>query len=248
MFWQLYDAVNDDLLQEDLCHTHTQSPCPLTLPERSFWWSRMVTALFFHKTVEWTLTVGNWSEEPKVTPCWNCFFDLLVVAIVIIIEHNGLPQKTLPFSLIANVPFLSSLGDKLTLHTYEKKKLTHTFQRLAHWDVLQDWKSILLYFLNVSSSLFCLLTLVSHNFSPSGSIKEPGLQTLTRWFLRDISLPSSQPTVQRKSYSLPPHLSQIHWSVSCTTKESICHNKDPSYDKTKILCGATKTQHRQINT
>ena len=120
---------------------------------------------------------GLWQcgTEPTLTPCCNCFFDLLFVAIVIIIEHNGLPQKTLPFSLIANVPFLSSLGDKLTLHTYEKKKLTHTFQRLAHWDVLQDWKSILLYFLNVSSSLFCLLTLVSHNFSPSGSIKEPGL-------------------------------------------------------------------------
>ena len=143
-FWQLYDGVNGDLLQEDLCHTHSQSPCALTLPERSFWWSRMVTALFFHKIVEWTLTVGNWSEEPKVTPCWNCFFGLLVVAIVIIIIHHGLPQKTLPFSLTANVPFLSSQGDKLTLPSYEKKKLTHTFQRLAHWDVLQDRKSFVL--------------------------------------------------------------------------------------------------------
>ena len=27
-FWQLYGGVNGDLLQEDLCHTHTQSPCP----------------------------------------------------------------------------------------------------------------------------------------------------------------------------------------------------------------------------
>ena len=26
-FWQLYGGVNGDLLQEDLCHTHTQSPC-----------------------------------------------------------------------------------------------------------------------------------------------------------------------------------------------------------------------------
>ena len=25
-FWQLYTGVNGDLLQEDLCHTHTQSP------------------------------------------------------------------------------------------------------------------------------------------------------------------------------------------------------------------------------
>ena len=27
-FWQLYGGVNHHLLQEDLCHTHTQSPCP----------------------------------------------------------------------------------------------------------------------------------------------------------------------------------------------------------------------------
>ena len=26
-FWQLYSGVNGDLLQEDLFHTHTQSPC-----------------------------------------------------------------------------------------------------------------------------------------------------------------------------------------------------------------------------
>ena len=26
--WQLYGGVNSDLLQEDLCHTHTQSPGP----------------------------------------------------------------------------------------------------------------------------------------------------------------------------------------------------------------------------
>ena len=27
-FWQLYCGINGDLLQEDLCQTHTQSPCP----------------------------------------------------------------------------------------------------------------------------------------------------------------------------------------------------------------------------
>ena len=27
-FWQLYGGVNGDLLQEDLCHTHNQNPCP----------------------------------------------------------------------------------------------------------------------------------------------------------------------------------------------------------------------------
>ena len=31
-FWQLYGGVNGDLLQEDLCHNHTQSPCPCGRP------------------------------------------------------------------------------------------------------------------------------------------------------------------------------------------------------------------------
>ena len=31
-FWQLYAGVNADLLQEDLCLTHTQSPCPCGRP------------------------------------------------------------------------------------------------------------------------------------------------------------------------------------------------------------------------
>ena len=31
-FWQLYSRVNGDLLQEDLCHTHIQSPCPCRRP------------------------------------------------------------------------------------------------------------------------------------------------------------------------------------------------------------------------
>ena len=31
-FWKRYSRVNCDLLQEDLCHTHTQSPCPCGRP------------------------------------------------------------------------------------------------------------------------------------------------------------------------------------------------------------------------
>ena len=36
-FWQIYGTVNGDFLQEDLCHTHTQSPCSCgrTLPTRT---------------------------------------------------------------------------------------------------------------------------------------------------------------------------------------------------------------------
>ena len=31
-FWQLYGGVNGNLLQEDLCRTHTRSPCPCSRP------------------------------------------------------------------------------------------------------------------------------------------------------------------------------------------------------------------------
>ena len=31
-FWWLYGGVNGDLLQEGLCHTHTQGPCPCCSP------------------------------------------------------------------------------------------------------------------------------------------------------------------------------------------------------------------------
>ena len=31
-FWQLSGVINGDLLQEDLCHTHTQNPCPCSSP------------------------------------------------------------------------------------------------------------------------------------------------------------------------------------------------------------------------
>ena len=31
-FWQVHSGVNGNLLQEGLCHTHTQSPCPCSSP------------------------------------------------------------------------------------------------------------------------------------------------------------------------------------------------------------------------
>ena len=32
-------------------------------------------------------------DKPTLTPCCNCFFNLLFVAFVIIIIHNGLPPR-----------------------------------------------------------------------------------------------------------------------------------------------------------
>ena len=38
-------------------------------------------------------------QKPILTPCWNCFFDLLFAAFVIIIIQNVLPQRILPLCL-----------------------------------------------------------------------------------------------------------------------------------------------------
>ena len=35
-------------------------------------------------------------EEPSLTPCWNCFFDLFSVAVAVITIYSGLPQRPLP--------------------------------------------------------------------------------------------------------------------------------------------------------
>ena len=43
-----------------------------------------------------------------LTPCWNGFFDLLSVAFVIIITHNGLPQRILPLCLTIKLKCLCS--------------------------------------------------------------------------------------------------------------------------------------------
>ena len=72
----------------------------------------------------------------------------------------------------------------------KKKRLTHSFPK-AGPSRSYFARSFLLYFLTASPSLFCLLTLVPHCCSPSGSIKEPDIQTMTRWLLWDIRLPSS---------------------------------------------------------
>ena len=47
-------------------------------------------------------------EKPILTPPWNCFFDLLSIAFIIIITHNGLPQGFLPLccSMYKSLPTL----------------------------------------------------------------------------------------------------------------------------------------------
>ena len=43
-----------------------------------------------------------------LTPCWNCFFDLMFIACVII--PSSLPQRTLPLCLLAEVPLFRILS------------------------------------------------------------------------------------------------------------------------------------------
>ena len=56
------------------------------------------------------LRESYWCREKLIlTPCWNCFFDLLPIAFVIIIIHNGLLQRTLPLCLTVKVPLFRTL-------------------------------------------------------------------------------------------------------------------------------------------
>ena len=79
---------------------------------------------------------------------WNCFFGLLFVAVVIIITHNGLPQRILPLCLTVKLKCFCSAQREiiwtcLPVNSYNKeKRWTHPFQRLAiSGDVFQDWRS-----------------------------------------------------------------------------------------------------------
>ena len=45
------------------------------------------------------VTSGIIVAQKPILTCWNCFFDLLFVAFVIIIIQNGLPQRILPLRL-----------------------------------------------------------------------------------------------------------------------------------------------------
>ena len=47
-------------------------------------------------------------ENPNLTPCWNCFFDLLFIAFLVIIIQNGLPQRILPLCLTIKLKCLCS--------------------------------------------------------------------------------------------------------------------------------------------
>ena len=97
---------------------------------------------FFHKTVEWTLTVGNCNrEEPNLTTRWICFFDfnlclpLLLFTKRILSVHNGLPRGTLFLCLNVKPKCLCSGKHTDSVHLWMaaiKKKLTHPLPEAGH--------------------------------------------------------------------------------------------------------------------
>ena len=115
----------------------------------------------------------------------------------------------------------------------KKKRLTHPSKGWPFPEMFlktERLKTLSLYFSTASLSLFCLLTLVPHCFSPSDSVKELGIQTPTRWLLWDISLPSSRSAgfPNKVLFLALPHLSD---SLTC------CGANRVSLDSvTLILC------------
>ena len=108
---------------------------------------------------------------------------MLIVAFVIIIIHNGLPQGNLPLCLNVKLKCLCSVHRETTSPhppvdvSRKKKKLTHPLMRLA---IPQGYLQNLRPFDFTYSSP-----------PPLCAIKEAGIQTPIRWFIRDTSLASS---------------------------------------------------------
>ena len=106
-------------------------------------------------------------EEPTVIPSWNGFFALLLTAVVIVIIHNGWPQRTLPLSLTVQLKCLCWAHRQIlwppNLWVVAGKK-RWTQKAGCPWDVLQDGWPFLPYFPTASPSWSSLLTLFPHCF------------------------------------------------------------------------------------
>lgn len=118
----------------------------------------------------------------------------LKLFFVIINVHNGLPQ-----------------GDHLIsprVKGCKEAKLTHPSVTLAILgDICQGWIVF----------LFCFLTSLGPLNLHLWSIKEPGIQALTRWLFWGTSLPSpwSAGSLIQVSFLFQPLVSRNHWPVVC---------------------------------
>ena len=148
-----------------------------------------------------------------LTPCWKPFLWLAFCFSCYYNHTQWLAWRTLPFCLTVK-HLCSAQADSLALPTCEYKRLTHPLQRLA---------TVLEMFCKTEGAFTLLpnclsLSILPFDFSSSlllslWSIKEPGINTLTRGLFWGTSLPSSQsPGSQIKSLASTPRLSD---SLAC---------------------------------
>ena len=93
----------------EMCHPQVNrlqplQPLPMVNPEETL---RSSHPLFSRELWNGQLEIvaEKWSI---LIPCWNCFFDLLFDAFVIIIIQNGLPQRILPLCMTIKLKCLCS--------------------------------------------------------------------------------------------------------------------------------------------
>ena len=101
-------------------------PLPMVNPEETL---RSSHPLFSREL--WNGQLEIVAEKRSILiPCWNCFFDLLFVAIVIIIIQNGLPQRILPLWL--TVKLSAFVQNSVHLWMAERKKLRYCLSEASH--------------------------------------------------------------------------------------------------------------------
>ena len=139
-------------------------------------------------------------RKPILTPCWNCFLDLLLVDFVIISIQNGQPQRILPLCLSVKVPLFRTLS---TCRWQEGRnehipslrlvilgdacKINGLFTLLPQFTSVQSLSHVGLCNPRDCSMPGCFLT-----YPYLWSMKEPSIQTPIRWLFWGASLPSSQ--------------------------------------------------------
>ena len=147
-----------------------------TLPGRSIW----LRHPFFHKIVEWTLTLGNCNrEEPNLTTCWICFFYLNLCFPLLLFTKR-----------ILSIYIMACLGEPCPSGWLLNQS---AFVRQTSWPCPSVWTHPLP---EAGHSRWYLQNLWPFYFSSSSppplcAIKETGIQTLIRWLFWDFSLPSS---------------------------------------------------------
>ena len=148
-------------------------------------------------------------EEPILTPCWNCFFNLLFVAFVTIIIHTDLPQRTLSLFLTVKLKYQASQW--LRIQT----------QRTVVWCLIQE------------DPMCPGATKLVHHYWASTYCRAHEPQLLSPHSITtEVQVPiahASQPEkpLQWKARALQQRVAP----VCCNWKRHMCSNEDPLQPK-----------------